>query len=472
MDHRFKLVAAALLSASSVFAFAGYALPADPPGFGRTPSGGFTWTPASNAPTIGGGSPAANGPTFAKGPGPGLPSGHGKPPAAFRMAPPTAAGGGASRFLAGQIARGLIPGLGLALGLAWLAQQCIEKRDGGWVMTCGEGSGTKSDGYEYKGQRPEHQWHPDIASAAADQLIYMKTQLNPMYQMYSGVQTSPSGIPFYAWTVYSTRATPTSPWVVQQQQYGISIQRRQSSCPQGWYQTPAGCTQSPQLQPVTPEQIEDIMAPLPLPSVLPGGVPYPLDPAAPGVFNPTNPGPGIIPMPQPWWSPSGSPKAVPGTDRPQYVQPGTKWEPRPTPSEPWRLETTPENKTGEDPNGVPEPGTDPDAEEGGGGSGEPAPTPDLCEKNPDILACQKPNLGSLEPKTVTNKDQPLTIEQSGGFGPSTAGCPADRTKTVSFGTVSFPYAPICQFAEGVRPIVVGMAWLLAGFSFFGLSRKT
>lgn len=467
MAHRSKLVAL-LVSFFAAAAHAGYALPSDPPGFGRTPSGGFTWTPASNAPTIGGGSPAANGPTFAKGPGPGLPSGHGKPPAAFKMAPPTAAGGGAARFLAGQLARNLVPGLGLALGVAWLAEHCISKEGAAWVLTCGGGTPVPSDGLDYKAA-PHNTatWYPSGAEAASAYMSVVKqdaTCQSPYTCTLSQLRRNADDIVVEA--IYEVTHKDHGAW----RTGSFEIQSRVSPCPQGWYRTPAGCIQNPQRETLTPEQIEEIMAPKPLPPVLPGGVPYPLDPLAPGIFNPTDPLPGQNPSPLPWWSPSGSPKPVPNTDPQKYTQPGTKWESKPTKDEPWRLETTPENKEGDDPDGIPEPGTDPDADPGTGGGSQPEPQPDLCEKNPDILACQKVKLGELEAKEIANKQVPLSITPDSGF-PTGGACPAPKNVTLIGKQFAFSVQPLCDFAEGIKPILIGFAWLTAALTFLGVARR-
>lgn len=93
---------------------------------------------------------------------------------------------------------------------------------------------------------------------------------------------------------------------------------------------------------------------------------------------------------------------------------------------------------------------------GGGGNNQTD-----CDKLPNSIGCsefgtpgasgdiedQKKNIGSITPTT-------------GGAG----NCPASVHLPRG---AEFSYAPMCQLASGVRPVVIGIAWLLAGFMVFG-----
>jgi len=88
---------------------------------------------------------------------------------------------------------------------------------------------------------------------------------------------------------------------------------------------------------------------------------------------------------------------------------------------------------------------------------------DKCEENPDLVACKElgepsDDSGELEKKAIgTNSITPASLGGS-------ATCPADipLPKGMSF---SFQY--ICQYATGISPIVIILAWLSAGFLVLG-----
>lgn len=95
----------------------------------------------------------------------------------------------------------------------------------------------------------------------------------------------------------------------------------------------------------------------------------------------------------------------------------------------------------------------------------PDENPGLCEQFPDASACAKlgsgSDLGSVEVQAVdVTAIQPVSIGSTGGT------CPADRVMQTQFGAIAFEWATLCAFAEGVRPVILAMAWLVAGFGFF------
>ncbi len=96
-------------------------------------------------------------------------------------------------------------------------------------------------------------------------------------------------------------------------------------------------------------------------------------------------------------------------------------------------------------------------------------TPGLCDMYPDIAACQK--MGDLDEVPVANKTVPLAINREEGFGPSEGTCPAPRQFTIMGKTMAFRWDLLCDFAQGVRPVIIGMAYLAAVLAFLGLSRK-
>lgn len=97
--------------------------------------------------------------------------------------------------------------------------------------------------------------------------------------------------------------------------------------------------------------------------------------------------------------------------------------------------------------------------------------PDFCKTNPESIACR--SLGTLEPLPVPNVDKLLEIKRNEGWGPSNGTCPAPRSVILQNGlTLEMPFDHACQFADGIRPVVIALAWLSATFSFMGIGRKS
>lgn len=452
MDHRAKLVAAALVGAVCGPA-AALVSPSPPPGFGGTP-GAWTFTPPSPTGQLDG---------IMRGPGPSIAGGGGRG-AAYRL------GGGAARALAGAAARGLIPGVGLALGIAWLASQCFEKQGGQWVRTCGGTPPPVSDGFEYNPKfttgAPDV-WHKSVTTACeAVRLWYIGVSVPANAQHISTTVTectpaayeNGSGLVRLS-MIYKIGSNPQE---TRTDFYGIAS-RGSAGCPVGWYVTPAGCVQTPPPQVVTPEEIEEEMAPKPLPPTLPNGVPYPLDPTLPSIWNPTETNP---PQSQPLRVPQGNPIPIPNTDPQQYRQPVTRWTHSPTQAEPWRMDVQPEDVTSTSPTGMTSPeNVTPESTQG---------TPkeeknDLCALHPDIVACQK--LGDLQATPLPNENKQLSINPDSGWGPSGGACPAPKTATVMGVHLELPFTMLCDFALGIKPLLLAFAWLTAAMTFMGLSRR-
>lgn len=174
-------------------------------------------------------------------------------------------------------------------------------------------------------------------------------------------------------------------------------------------------------------------------------------------------------QPQPQRVPVGNPQPVTGTSPQEYRQPVVDVVPSPVPDDPFRVDVQPKEIIGTDPVGQTEPAPVPSE------NPPPAVTPEqvqLCEAYPDIAACQP--LGKVDDvPVIPTETKQLEIEPYGGFGPSTAACPAPRTVSLRGGTfsVSMPFDLLCDFADGIRPIVVGLAWLASVLAWLGLSRK-
>ncbi|WP_167481102.1 virulence factor TspB C-terminal domain-related protein [Acidovorax cavernicola] len=214
---------------------------------------------------------------------------------------------------------------------------------------------------------------------------------------------------------------------------------------------------------MTPEQIEDAMAPKPLPNPLPGDFPYPLDPEAPFIFNPT---PGDNPQAQPWRVPQGNPVPIPNTDPQQYRQPVVRFTSAPTPGEPFRVDARPEDIVGTDPRGL----TEPAPVTSGSPAGDKPEQFDLCKEHPDIIACQVFKPDELQPLPVKNKEVPLALNAEGGF-PTGGSCPQPKVVQLMGQTFSFSMQPLCDFASGIKPLLIGFAWLSAALVFLGVARR-
>lgn len=125
-----------------------------------------------------------------------------------------------------------------------------------------------------------------------------------------------------------------------------------SSCPAGWYVTPAGCVQNPPVKTLTEQQAEEELAKQPMPAEVPKHIPTPLPVELPEwqpLFIPTG-----NPVPNPNYNPNQAPSP---TNQP-YVQPGVKVEPAPSPSAPWQADVKPVNRPTASPTGSTEPSTE------------------------------------------------------------------------------------------------------------------
>lgn len=102
----------------------------------------------------------------------------------------------------------------------------------------------------------------------------------------------------------------------------------------------------------------------------------------------------------------------------------------------------------------------------------------MCEKNPDILACDKqPEKPEEDEFEIPEEKKDLFFTPDTIF-PTTGTCPAP----VSF-TVDIPFAgakmfefdtmPICEIARRLRNLLIAMAWLVTAvfcFRSFSLSK--
>lgn len=237
--------------------------------------------------------------------------------------------------------------------------------------------------------------------------------------------------------------------------------KRSSSCPVGWYVTGAGCVQTPPPVSVTQQQFVDELAADPktpnilpeLPFDLPVDVPY-IEP----VFIPTG-----NPVKNPKYDPS---KPQTGDNQP-YVQPGVKVDPANDAKNPFQVNVQPSDRPTSSPNGSadPKPITPGSGTETEGSNDQPKEDKDerdLCEKNPDILACQKVDT-EVEDAEIPKSQKTVSYQAENiwGFG----GCPADKYARVGGQQVKVvDWSRDCQFVtDYVRPVtLVVCALIVAG----------
>lgn len=94
---------------------------------------------------------------------------------------------------------------------------------------------------------------------------------------------------------------------------------------------------------------------------------------------------------------------------------------------------------------------------------------DFCKQNPDSLACMEKGETDeleLETRSIGSMVSPVSV---GGAGH----CMADKTLAIaSMGrSVTFTYKPICDLASMVRPLILALAWLLAGWIMVGAVKE-
>lgn len=217
------------------------------------------------------------------------------------------------------------------------------------------------------------------------------------------------------------------------------------------------------LTPVSQGEFESTMSPVPIPYGVPQELPIPLPVEVPIL----NPSADPVPVPQPMRVPMGEPVPVPNTNPQQWKTPVVDLVPKVL--SPWVVDVQPKDILKE--NATPLPDAEPVPVTPPAGQEEAPVTPDLCEKNPDILACQKVGLGTLEPSVITSTDKALSITKDTGWGPENGTCPAPKTAVVMGVQLSLPFTMLCDFALGIRPLLLGFAWLSAALTFIGFGRK-
>ncbi len=225
---------------------------------------------------------------------------------------------------------------------------------------------------------------------------------------------------------------------------------------------------------ISPSQVGSELASIPMPPGLQEKLPYPL-PVKNPVLNPGSNGlPQVLRVPQGSPSPVPLPSPNPENLPQSWKTPVVDIIPSPTPDDPWRVETIPKDiiKTNPtpitDPYNPPTPGVDPVTPTPAPtdpGTTEQAKQPGLCEEYPDILACAKPDLDTPEGPELETQEREITYAPQTGWAGGGGACPAPRQLKGVNAAVDFELA--CDFMRGMKPIMLAMASLVAGFIIIG-----
>lgn len=446
MDRLAKLVAAAFAAVAGVayvpVSHAGYAQLAPPSGW--SPGGGLAGPGgAVNIPTAASNGGSYSGGTVRVNPALNVGGRAVTVPAAQRLAVNAGRVAAAAAFALPtvRVALGVAAWLGVA-GLVWDAASGLWKQP--------DSSARMSDGYEY-GDSTFQPTLPQACDAYLQNLISIGAIVSGSVTscVYPGASTFVGKMPNGATNDYT-----------------VYLKRRPSACPSGWYSTPGGCVQTPPMRTVTEQEFVDGITKNPMPDSVPSEIPSPLPVEVPQIV------PMFIPTGNPVPNPAYDPNAAPSPANQPYTQPGVNVEPAPSPSSPWQVDVQPVNRpvASPNPNPDPVPNTNPD--------GTPKPNPgdkpreatdaekqDLCEKHPDIVACQK--LDEVKDVDLESKEKPISITPDSGWGAEDAACPAPRILHVQGREIPIPFDLFCTYMRGIRPIIIAMAWLSAAFILVG-----
>lgn len=236
----------------------------------------------------------------------------------------------------------------------------------------------------------------------------------------------------------------------------------------------------PDGQPMTEEEAAERLSPT-LPPVIPPGVETDIDQPVwnPSPYAPNKTRPVVAPIGDPVPHTEVTPE---GERRTEWTQPNVTITHTPTEEEPLKFDVQPGSQRVSGPNAkptevdvkpatetAPEPVPGTGGTDGTNGGGTRIEIPDFCETNPEALACVK--LGTTEVLDLPNVEVPLKLNPAPGFDAGGGGCPADRQMTFLGKPVVLSWRPICDFAIGIRPIILAVAAISATAAFLGLARR-
>lgn len=89
-----------------------------------------------------------------------------------------------------------------------------------------------------------------------------------------------------------------------------------------------------------------------------------------------------------------------------------------------------------------------------------------CDKYPRASGCEE--LGDPQDEELQEQTETVSWAAEGGAAGS---CPAPEQWTTHGQTYLIEWTPICNFATGIRPFVIGIAWLGAGLFIFMVAKE-
>lgn len=339
------------------------------------------------------------------------------------------------------------------IGLTWLASECIDYKNGSFMLTCGPGGAQE-------GPPPPPGWF-NLQTGAHDQ-----SSADAACKSYS--PTSHAGTIYEHSSYYSAACLRDSD--------GVEIGQTSQSKPE-----PAPPPKPFEPVPISNAEIIAKMEHTPIPDDLPAEIPTVPLPVEKPVLNP---GPDALPAPL--FVPTGNPVATPNPE--VFNQPGIIVIPAPLPSDFWRVDIKPVNI----PQDSPVPKTQLELNPATPSTAASAPVPvsadhiglcdqypgiaacapaatqedknKFCDENPDVLGCKKIDVPDVPEMKAESKD--ISITPDSGWGESGGHCPAPRKLSKS----EISFQPYCDFASGVRPVVIAVAWLTAAGMLLGLGK--
>lgn len=106
-----------------------------------------------------------------------------------------------------------------------------------------------------------------------------------------------------------------------------------------------------------------------------------------------------------------------------------------------------------------------------GGPAAPTEENDLCKKHPEASACQR--LDAVDDVQIPQQDNPFSLNPISGFGADNASCPASVHLFNKGGqSIDWSWSQFCTFSQGMRPLVIGFAWLAAIAMVVAVGRRT
>ena len=92
-----------------------------------------------------------------------------------------------------------------------------------------------------------------------------------------------------------------------------------------------------------------------------------------------------------------------------------------------------------------------------------------CDKNPGSVACLKIDgtVPAAEVLPVDNVSLSLNPVSMGSAG----SCPAPVSTSIKGRSISLSFEPICQIASMISPLVIALAWLVAGYMVVGVVKE-